>query len=156
MRRFLWLGPLVGLSVLSVGVGCWMFRTQSVDNPALGILVYHFRWAKLTQVTVDVNRDGVIDAHMRVVGPHNRVGSTEMDVLEGWESSKLDGVFDIHYWEDEVTGTFWLELDIDCDGVFERRLEGANAKDRLLAIRNGQGQDAKQLAVPDPVPGMTK
>ncbi len=108
-----------------------LFRTVVVSNPSLGILRYCYRWGTLSVLTCDRNRDGVIDARTRIRSPDNAPHSTGIVVLEGWESSRLNGEFDVHYQERD--GTLHLEIDEDGDGRLERVLVGEPAREALRA-----------------------
>ena len=104
-------------------------RTVVRDNPILGLVSYEFQWCKLTFISCDVDRDGVIDARGRVISFDNKAGTTGFSVIEGWESSGLDGFFDLYYRyvDDELV----LDIDRDHDGRFEERFRG-EAAERIL------------------------
>ncbi len=135
LAPFMVLCSLLFLLVGTASLG-WLFRTESVDNDALGLISYRFRWGRLKTISVDSNRDGLIDGKMNVVSYTDRIGSTHFDdYTEGWESSKQNGQWDIHYWKDETSGLFFLELDMDGDRIFESHFEGDDAEKELLRIR---------------------
>ncbi len=107
-----------------------LFRTVVVSNPSLGIVRYCYRWGILSVVTCDRNRDGIIDSRARIRSLDN-APSTGFVFLEGWESSRLNGEFDVHYQERD--GTLHLEIDEDGDGRLERVLVGEPAREALRA-----------------------
>jgi hypothetical protein len=126
LTRF-FLGACV-LTLLFLLLRFVLFRTVVEYNSALGILRYCYRWGTLSVLTCDRNADGVIDARLRILSPTNSP-STAFVVLEGWESSRLDGQFDVHY--QEIDGVLHLELDDDGDGRVERTLVGDSASEEL-------------------------
>ncbi|NJN65157.1 MAG: hypothetical protein HC882_09960 [Acidobacteria bacterium] len=109
---------------------------MELDNPALGIIAYHFRFCRIWSITCDANRDGQIDARFRVESEDNRVGSTGFTVKDGWESLDRDGIMNIHYYyTDEGTArVLRLEVDSDKDGEFEEILAGEQAECRLRSL----------------------
>ena len=136
-RVLRWVLPALAVLLIAVASCWWLFRTETVDNSSLGLISYHFRWGRLTGLSVDSNRDGLTDGKMTIVSFDNQVGSTNFDVVEGWESSKLDGQFDIHYWKDETSGEFFLERDLNGDHVFETRSSGHEAEAEFRTIQRG-------------------
>lgn len=122
------------LALLCILLRFVLFRTVVESNQALGILRYSYRWGTLSVLTCDRNADGVIDARLRIQSPTNSP-STAFIVLEGWESSRLDGHFDVHY--QEVDGVLHLELDDDGDGRFESALVGEPARETLRTRMSG-------------------
>lgn len=123
---------VVGLSaVLSIR---WLFRTESVDNPALGLISHHYRWGRMTEILVDANRNGTNDARLIVSSPGSRLGDTGIEVSEGWESTQRDGRFDLHYWHDLSSGLLVVEHDSTGDGVLDKRIEGQAAEEFLRSI----------------------
>jgi hypothetical protein len=146
-RRSARLKSVAALTVCLIAAGAfwWLFRTETVDNVELGLAKFHFRWGSLKEVTLDSNRDGQVDGKMLIVSYDNRVGSTNFDVVEGWEATQLDGRFDLHYWHQQPSGMFIVEQDSTGDGAFDKRLEGRAAEEYL------QSQGALRfLAVPGP------
>ncbi len=122
-------------ALVAIASFSWLFRTERVDNEAIGLVSFHFRWGRLTTVSVDTNRDGLIDGKMAVVSHDNQIGSKNFDdCTEGWESYRLNGYFDIHYWKDETSGVFFLELDLDGDRNFDSHFEGDDAENQLQRI----------------------
>jgi hypothetical protein len=105
-------------AVLLVLVG-YLFRRQTVDNPALGLITYHYQWNRQVKLTADTNRDGKIDVRARL----DSIGDPE----EFWEDSDFNGFMDRHIIMDGAL-IQRIELDEDEDGEYERRLEGTEAQ----------------------------
>ncbi len=97
-----------------VPVYLFLFRKETVDNSELGIFVQKYKWGKAFEITVDVDRDGVVEGRYLVDGfsPHDRI-------FEGWEASICNGQFDIHMLFDSSSVLESLEYDEDKDGHFE-------------------------------------
>lgn len=71
---------------------------------------------------------------MVIANPGQRATTTDMEISEGWESSKRDGRFDVHYWAEQPSGKLILEVDRTGDGIRETRFEGEEAE-RFLENR---------------------
>ena len=119
--------------IIAVTLFFWLFRSVTIENPKLGIFNYKYHWGILDTVTCDSNRDGMVDALVLIESVDNEAGSTGFIVLEGWESSLLDGFYDIHYiYKDNEE--FVLEMDGDRDGNCEEKYSGDEAKEKLLEM----------------------
>jgi len=122
--------------VAAVGATAWfLFRRVTVDNPSLGLISYRYSFGRLREIAGDSNRDGTWDIIARVVSCDNKAQNTGFRVLEAWESTRLDGHFDVHYWTDKGSGVLVLEYDSNNDGHYDAQLRGAPAaaflKDRV-------------------------
>lgn len=117
-RRLIVTG-LLALALIAVVALGYLFRSQTIENPELGVITYHHRWGKRSQLIADTNRDGMIDFRARI----DDLGLPE----EYWEDSNHDGAFDRHV---IMEGTLIqrLELDEDGDGKYERVLGGVEAQ----------------------------
>lgn len=133
---------IAGFIVLILAVGYWLYlsREYVINNPDLGILVYHYSWGEITRIECDVNRDGRIDAEYEVNFPRGGVLSTNFEIISGWESSRLDGCQDLRLEYSDLG--LRILVDDDCDGVFERELANDDAEE-LLERRGG-------VAIPEP------
>lgn len=123
-RRALLAACLVGVGVL---LFVFLFRTRTIDNEYWGVMRYHWRWGRARLLTVDVNRDGVVDA--RSVYPADGDPLTDYDPPlrneHHWFSSRCDGVFDLHTPPaPSQLAPYRLEMDRDRDGSYETVLEG--------------------------------
>lgn len=112
----------------------WLFRAQVIDNPALGRIVYHYRWGCLAYVTIDTNRDGTDDARYSIVKSQGGRSSTSITLSEGWESTRRNGEFDLHFWIEGGNGVLHLERDLNGDGKFDLSLKGGAAEAELASI----------------------
>lgn len=124
-----WVGA-VGILILFAAVASttsFLFRKVTVDNTNLGLISYRYHWGRLHEIAVDANRDGAWDAISRIESGDNKAQSTDFQVLEGWESTELDGRYDVHYWRDKASGKLVLEYDSNNDGVYDSRLHGGAA-----------------------------
>lgn len=122
---------LLVLTVTAAMLSLHLFRAEEVDNPALGVLEYRYRWGVLSSLACDADRNGIPDARLRIESISN-APATEFTVLEGWESSNLDGLFDIHYWFED--GVLHLGVDSDRDGDYDQVLSGEAAETRLAEL----------------------
>lgn len=121
MRRwFLVLG--VGIAVAVIG-NLYLFRSIAIDNPALGIIYHQYRWGAPYSIAADTNRDGRIDFKAISLGSDGFAS----DLPEFFEDRDYDGCFEMHAFHEHRIITR-LELDVNCDGVYERILEGEEAK----------------------------
>jgi hypothetical protein len=117
------IAAIVATLVLCAVVALHAFRVVREDNPALGLIVYTYRWWKPKEIAVDSNRDGSIDAKGVFV-----IGATDLrdPLREYWEDVDSDGLFEIHVlFQDNAI--VLLELDQNHDGVYERRICGEEA-----------------------------
>ncbi|MEM6796547.1 MAG: hypothetical protein AAF725_21425 [Acidobacteriota bacterium] len=98
----------------------YMFRTDSEDNPHLGIIYYKYRWGRAYSQQVDSNRDGRVDAKVFFAGEPADF-STAMAISEIWEDRDYDGIFEVlvEHKNGEVTG---VRVDTDRDGQHDRLL----------------------------------
>lgn len=107
------------LLVVALAAVAYLFRGETVNNPELGVISYHFRWGKLVGVTADTNRDGATDVRAQL----DDSGIPK----EYWEDSNHDGSFDRHV---VMHGTViqQVDLDKDADGKYEQHLMGTAAR----------------------------
>ena len=115
------------ISAALICASAWyLFRTVKIDNPALGIFKYHYRWGRVATGELDVNRDGqpeVKEIYNRDSYPLKEGGLPR----EYWEDRDSDGIFEIHVVmsSDDID---YMEIDDDQDGNYDRRLNRASAK----------------------------
>jgi hypothetical protein len=117
----------IGIFVLLAATAAtvwFLFRRVTVDNSSLGLLSYRYSVGRLHEIAADVNRDGTWDVIARVVSYDNKAQSTGFRVREAWESTRLDGHFDVHYWRDEASEMLVLEYDSNNDGRYDTQLRG--------------------------------
>lgn len=112
-------------------LGLYCFRSVEYDNPALGLITFHYRFCVIRGVTLDKDRDGILDANCTVLG--STEPSTAINVTECWESMDLDGTMNLHFFYrgERAERSLVLELDLDKDGTFEEHYLGEAAEDRL-------------------------
>ena len=103
----------------------YLFRTETLDNSALGLIYYRYRWGRAHELWADTNRDGSINFRSRSTDPNHGFGS-HVSPVEYWEDWDYDGVFEIHVVLDGPI-IQRLELDEDADGEYERVLTGEEA-----------------------------
>lgn len=116
-HHYLALG-LLALILLGVAGAGYLFRSEEVENEALGLLTYHYRWGHRRILTADTNRDGKTDFRARI-------NSLEVPE-EFWEDRDHDGVFELHVLAEGHT-IQQVDLDRDGDGRYEVRFKGAKA-----------------------------
>ncbi len=122
MKHKRWLvgiGVLVVLSGLATGI--YLFRSESYDNPALGVMTFKYHWGRRAWQLLDSNRDGEVDTKARLA--KDEVYSKEM-----WEDRNHDGSFEIYMGLDG-TDIEVLQIDLDHDGNYDLHLTGTEAAD---------------------------
>ncbi len=122
-RKLLLYGVALVL-VGAIGAYLYLFRQVTTDNPALGVIVYRYRWARPYEIRADSNRDGAYDLRALVHGEPSF--STHTVPSELWEDRDFDGVFETHALL-EAGEIMRLEIDDDQDGTYDRTLTGAEA-----------------------------
>ncbi|MCP4667473.1 MAG: hypothetical protein GY849_14020 [Deltaproteobacteria bacterium] len=116
---------LVGL--IAVGATFfYLFRVRVVDIPAVGRATLGYRWGKAHELSIDVNRDGRIDARYLIAGRFGQY-SPHDPAIESWESSRCDGTFDIHIVHAESGKLERIERDLDRNGKYEIMLYDEDA-----------------------------
>lgn len=117
----------------------YLFRQESIDNPALGRITYKYQWGIGREMLVDANRDGVIDARAVIAGSFGKFWSSDA-LIEYWESAGCDGYFDVHIIPDPPGHSRLLEYDKDHDGRYETTLYDSDVVEFLLSLsRTGCG-----------------
>lgn len=134
---------IVALAVaLAVAAWLFLFRRATYDNPALGLVTTEYRWGKPSSILVDANRDGTPDAKALVrlvngeLSPHSP--PTEM-----WESTRCDGITDLHAVFDQAGRLSLIEFDADRDGHYEGTLEAGAAASFWRDLQRPAGCGAK-------------
>ena len=121
---------LLSAVVLALSIAAWgiMFRTETVAHPKTGERFYQHRWGRPARISMDVNRDGVIDSIAHVAGSFDDVYLLE-------ESSLCNGVIDVRI---EFSGDYALifEYDSDQDGEYETILHSSEV---YSALKNRPG-----------------
>jgi hypothetical protein len=97
-----------------------LFRRETIDNPQLGVIAYHYRFGRRAEITADTNRDGQINFRALI----DELGLPE----EYWEDSDHDGHFDRHVVMDG-SQIRRVGFDENEDGEYERYLSGSEARD---------------------------
>lgn len=82
----------------------YLFREEDKENPAIGRITYHYKWGRVSEILVDVDRDSRIDSRYIVLGGFGGPSPNDPPV-EGWESTKCDGTFDLHLVFDPPAGS---------------------------------------------------
>ncbi len=120
---------IVGSIGLAVVASCWLllhlFRSEELDNPDLGLIVYKYRWGFAYEMLADTNRDGSYNARALFDGKSRSFGAHDRPV-EFWEDRDHNGVFEIHAVMDGAA-VGRVELDRDQDGEYDEILEGPEA-----------------------------
>jgi len=141
VNALLFLASAVGLSLLA----WWLFGWSSVDNPALGIMEFHRSFGRVTNATIDTNRDGVIDGEWLFdwAEPYSNEhlgGIQPYRLLR--EDRNHDGRWDT-WWEpaDETDGVTRLSADTTGDGEpdWNRDLEDLSTTEALNELETLRG-----------------
>lgn len=109
------------------------FRTESYPDHPLGPTKITRRWGMVRRISTDFDRDGRVD----IIGVYEwsfyEPGSND-SFTELYERVACDEGFDlwISYDPDGVARV--LELDRDCDGVREKRMEGEDLSSEIVTI----------------------
>lgn len=129
----------VGLVLLLVA---YLFRSRSWHNEELGEFVVLYRWGRPRYIQLDVNDDGRIDARYRISGSGDYSSSHwKWDV--GWESSRCDGIRDVHL--RERADVLIVAVDTDRNGDTDFVAQGAEAESYLRARPVHPACDHRQL-----------
>lgn len=108
---------ILGLVVLLLAIFGYLFRWQTGESPDVGIIRFQWSWGVPKWITVDRNRDGIVDYKVRLTS--GRDFSTPAPFSEDWQSLKCDGFFDLHSITDAKGKVERFEHDADRDGKFE-------------------------------------
>ncbi len=100
-----------------------LFRTETMDNPALGKLEFVFRWGRAYELRADTNRDGAVDFRALHNAPNTSFSGY---AKEYWEDRNFDGFLETHVFLNGPDIEF-IEIDDDADGLYDRKLTGALA-----------------------------
>jgi len=132
----------VGLGLLVIGVvaaSAYLFRTETEDNEALGVLSYRYRWGRPFEIRLDSNRDRATD--MRALVEEGETSfSSHGKIREFWEDRDFDGSFELHALVDNSSYRAVirrLDVDDDADGVYDRTIVGAEAAVAYSSIVGG-------------------
>lgn len=128
--------------VLATVAGLFLFRRSTHDNPALGVVTTEYRWGRPRTILVDANRDGTPDARALVRLTNGRI-SPHSPPAELWESTRCDGVTDLHAVFDPAGRIALLEFDADRDGRYERTLDAEAASAFWRGLQRPPGCGAK-------------
>ena len=123
---------VIAIMVSLVGAVLWgryAFRTETVDNPSLGFMSYHYQWGRRSWLLADTNRDGKVDFKARL---DRESGLPE----ESWEDRDKNGVFEVHLIVDG-SSISTLEYDEDQDGHYDTRKTGTEASALWNKITSG-------------------
>lgn len=134
VKHWLGCGVLLLAAILLIA---YLFRTETYENPELGIIENRFRWGYAFEQTADVNRDGNPD-YRAIYAKGARSFSTGQAPVEIWEDRDYDRKFEIHAVLDESI-VVTVEIDKDGDGVYETILSGEEASSFFKKEVGGQG-----------------
>ena len=124
MRKRL-LVALVTILVAACVIGyVRLFRTVTVNNPALGVFYYKYSWGGPDMLLVDTNRDGEVDIRASYRGSKDFSDGGH----EYWEDRNFDGSFEIHVFHHN-SSISRIEIDTDGDGAYDTELLGAKARE---------------------------
>ncbi len=99
--------------------GIYLFRSESYDNPTLGVMTFKYHWGRRAWQLLDSNRDGEVDTKARLA-------KDEIYAKEMWEDRNHDGSYEIYMGLDG-TEIRVLQIDLDYDGNFDLYLTGTEA-----------------------------
>ncbi|MCP3994318.1 MAG: hypothetical protein GY722_04520 [bacterium] len=121
---------LIGFAAVSLITGsvflAHLFRTETLDNPHLGVIQNKYRWGLAYEQLADSNRDGLHDFRA-VFDGSSRSFSNQDQPVEFWEDRNYDGIFEIHaLLEEGVVAR--VELDRDQDGKYDQVIAGREAE----------------------------
>lgn len=119
--KWLSLGALFVMLILATFA--YGFRTETLENPALGTIYRKYRYWKPSSLAIDSNHDGKINAISYL-----REGASDFgdSPREYFEDRDFDGRFEIYAsYRDGVL--FSVEVDRDGDGIPEEVYEGEEA-----------------------------
>lgn len=135
---------LTGLVVVGAVLGLYLFRVRSWDNPMLGEMTVRYQWGQARVLSVDTNRDDLIDARY-LLAPETGVVNPLGSWVEGWESSSCDGSFDLHIYENSDS-MLVIETDFDGDGEFRIEGRGQEAGEFLASL--SRPEECRGASVP--------
>jgi hypothetical protein len=133
------IGSFVASLIITGFLLAYLFRTETLDNPALGIIRQKYRWGFAYEELADTNRDGATDFRAVFDGTSRSFGTHDQP-REFWEDRNYDGIFEIHatYGREKLER---VELDRDNDGQYDDVLTGSEAEDffeSFLHAQNGR------------------
>jgi len=123
----LWVSAVLAILLLVSLLLLFLFRAQTVDNAALGVITIKYRWGRPFEILADSNRDGKVDYRALVSAPFGAISTHTSSALEYWEDADLDGHFERHAILEQGRISI-LEIDEDADGVYEKALTGEDAR----------------------------
>ena len=120
-----WLIGAIGVFLFGV-IFAYLFRTETLENPELGVFQYKYRWGIAHEEQVDTNRDGTPD-YRAIFDGTSRTFDAHGLPREFWEDRDHDGVFEIHavYSDNRLER---VELDRNGDGIYDEVLVKSEAE----------------------------
>lgn len=130
-RLFLALAAvLLVVLLLTFVLYLYMFRAVSESNSALGTIEHVYSWGVPHEVTIDVNKDGMVDGiYFLCDDAPDFSGPFEV----AWQSSYCDSFFDVHLTFDCKGSLASLGYDGDRDGKYENYFLYREAREILAA-----------------------
>ena len=119
-------------------------RAQTIDNPALGIIILRYRWGRPYRITADSNRDGVADYREFIDAPFGPIATHTAVPTEYWEDADYDGCFENHVLL-ESGSIKSVEVDVDKDGHYDKIITG----DEATHFYESKLKDRVEHLVPD-------
>lgn len=110
------------LVIAGIAAMAYLFRRDTDDNEALGILDYCYSWGHVKFVGADRDRDGRQDIRCLVAAPFGPYSPHLVSPLECWDRLDGRGVFRRHMILDRSGAVKRIEVDDDGDGVYEKSL----------------------------------
>jgi hypothetical protein len=133
MRRLIVLAGLL-LVILCGALSFYLFRRVAIDNPALGKLTIQYYWGRPASVEIDTDRDKTVDGRY-ILSSETKRFSPHSRYEEGWESSRCNGVFDLHLRFDPSGELATLEYDSDSNGDHDVTVRGLEARQFLRTLQ---------------------
>jgi hypothetical protein len=106
----------------------YLFRCERVYIPEVGRVTYCYRWGRPLKILADTNEDGRTDFYSFLEAPGGPYSSHTATPLEFWEDRDFDQHFERHVVLQNGVVQI-VEFDEDHDGVYERRIEGNQARE---------------------------
>jgi hypothetical protein len=126
------------LLIVLGGSAMYLFRQREFDNAALGYTTVEYRWGRPRVLQVDSDRDGVADARY-LLQPDERIPSPHSRFSEGWESSRCDGIMDLHLRFAGSGDLTFVEFDSNRDGKYDLVEHRADAVSFIRTLQRPMG-----------------